>query len=56
MKRTSRQISRELNSNGPGITNAPLELPAADEYDCTDEEVRQICEEFQDFQTFDGTS
>lgn len=58
MKRSSHQtsISQELDHNGFGDINSSIELPAAEEFAWTNEEVREVCAVFRDIETVDGTS
>jgi len=58
MIRSSHQtpILHELDYNGFGDINSSIELPAAEEFAWTNEEVREVCAVFRDIETVDGTS
>ncbi len=58
MKRDTHHASifKEFYFHGLGSINSTMELPAAEELSYSDEEVREVCEEFQDMETRDWTS
>ena len=58
MKRFLRQTSvlREPASNRFENIYSSIDLPAADEFECSSEEVHQVCSEFRDIGREDWTS